>query len=318
VPSHGWTANLEWHFEKSGVNEELRAAWAYSTLTSPHKTIPLRFKKIDAVILGQNAYYSSLTIQNQGSADIAVCTGLHNTVGAPFLQAGCRISASAKNWTTPPRGGEFDATTRLALNTEFTALNMAPLAYGGRVDISLVTGPIGYTDFVTGAIPSTAPLGWSAVVNPVLKMAYISFCTGPAAPENDDLILRFNDLWLQYGGRPFTPWAPYEGGTDTSYCLGVENTIAAYAYGLEFSRRVQQVLGAPTTVTIPAGGEKTLRSGTLFTPYQENRLDGGVAAIELEEKRLVCLAAERSESPQYFSADPSFTVLKALQTQLNR
>jgi hypothetical protein len=312
MPPHGWTANLQWKFINSGIDGESGAAWACSTLESPDKAMPLFFQKLDAVIPGHPVHYTSLTIHNRGTRDLPICTGQHNTLGAPLIQSGCRISGAAQVWATPPAGGEFDATTRLVLGAEFNTLGEAPLARGGTVDISLVPGPIGYTDMAVGVIPSSARLGWSALVNPSLKLAYVCFFTGPAAQGADDIILYFNDLWMQYGGRPFTPWAAYEGGTDLSYCLGTENSVAAYAYGLEYSRQVKTVLGAPTTVTIPAGGAKTLRYGSLFAPYDEAGLDQGITGIEGESSELVCTGKGKS---QRFAADPAFILLKGLQSR---
>jgi hypothetical protein len=241
-------------------------------------------------------------------------------VGAPFLQAGCRYSGAANRWTTPAAGGEFDPTTRLALGKEFPSLDKAPLAKGGVVDISVVPGPLGYTDFACGAVPASAKLGWSALVNPASKLAYICFFTGQAAAGPEDLILRFNELWMQYGGRPFTPWAAYEGGTDTTYCLGTENAISAYAYGLAYSRKAKTLLGAPTTVIIPAHGERILRHGTLFAPY-ESALDVGIRAIEATDSKLVCAGnfvagGTGSGGSWSFSADPSFKVLKKLEAKI--
>jgi hypothetical protein len=310
MPPHGWTANETWRHVNNGTDDDSGAAWALSTMESPEQAMPLSFKKIDMVIPGQPVHYSSMTVKNHGSKDIEICAGWHNTVGTPFLQAGCRISGAARSWVTPPPGGEFDNTTRLAMNAEFPALEKAPLAKGGAVDISVVSGPIGYTDFVTGVIPENARLGWSALVNPTLKMAYICFFTGPKDAAADDIILYFNELWMQYGGRPFTPWALYDGGADLSYCLGTENAVSAYAYGLEYSRQVRRVLGAPTTVGIPAMGEKTLRYGTLFAPYSGEALDKGIKSIEAEAAALIT-AGENGQSYR-FNADPGFALLKKI------
>jgi hypothetical protein len=299
-------------------------------MESPDKTMPLSFRKIDAILPGQAVHYAALRVQNKGDRDIEICAGWHNTLGAPLLQPGCRISGAAKTWATPPRGGEFDTTTRLALGREFSSLEGAPLARGGKADISQVPGPLGFTDFVTGVIPPSAKLGWSALVNPALKLAYVCFFTGPASAAEDDIILHFNDLWMQYGGRPFTPWAPYEGGTDLTYCLGTENAVSAYAYGLEYSRQAKRVLNAPATVRIPAHGARTLRYGVLFAPYEGTALDQGIRTIEADGKvagkadskadskadgkadgsRLVCSGTKESRS---FNADPAFTVLKQIE-----
>jgi hypothetical protein len=310
MPVHGWSANQKWRFVNNGIDEASGAAWALTVLESPDKTMPLSFRKIDVLIPGHPVHYSSITVKNQGGTDISICAGFHNTLGAPLLQPGCRISGAASRWSTPPLGGEFDTTTRLVPGAEFPSLDKAPLAKGGRADISLVPGPIGYTDFASGMIPEYSSLGWSALVNPALKMAYICFFTGPRSAKEDDIILRFNDLWMQYGGRPYTPWALYDGGTDMSFCLGTENAIAAYANGLEFSRRAGTVMGAPTTVSIPARGEKTLRYGSLFSSYEGSALDGGVKSAAGEKGRLI-LSGTSGES-RTVNGDSEFTVLNAI------
>jgi hypothetical protein len=312
MPPHGWTANLKWDYRKSGVDEESGAAWTLAEMKSPDRAMPLLFKKIDAVVPGDSAHYSALSVQNLGGVDVEICCAYHNTVGTPFLQSGCCISAAANTWITPPPGGEFDSTTRLVQGAEFKSLSKAPLGFGGKTDISVVPPPIGYTDFISGAIPKTARLGWSSIVNPVLKMAYLSFFPGPAALEDgggEEIILRFNDFWMQYGGRPFTPWAPWDGGPDQSYCLGTENAIGAWAYGLDYALTVKNVLGSPTTVTIPAETEKTLYYGTLFAPYENGILDSGIVGIDAEESGLVCKSATEFWK---FDADPSFSVIRGL------
>jgi hypothetical protein len=311
MPSHGWTSAREWQVKTVGIDEESGGAWVLSVMQSPEKGMPLGFEKIDLLLPGQTVHYSSLKIQNSGNHDISICAGYHNTLGAPFLQAGCIISASADSWATAPKGGEFDNTARLAPGAVFQSLEKAPLAGGEKTDISLVPGPAGYTDFVTGVIPGSARLGWSSVVNPLLKLAYICFFTGPAESALEDIVLRFNDLWMQYGGRNYIPWAAYEGGTDLTYCLGTENVIAAYAEGLAYSRQAGKVLGTPVTAVIPAGSGRVLRYGTLFAPFNDYCISRGIENIEREQPALIVSGG--GGKFQRFTADPFFTVLKKLE-----
>jgi hypothetical protein len=308
LPPHGWTANLPWRFQSKGADD--KAAWAVSAMESPEPAMPLSFKKIDAVVSGQAVHYTSLAITNKGGSDIEICAAWHNTVGAPFLQHGCVISGAAERWTTALKGGEFDPTTRLAFGADFASLEAAPLASGGTTDISLVPGPIGYTDFACGVIPAQAALGWSALVNPHLKMAYVCFFIGAASAAEDDIILRFNDLWMQYGGRLYTPWAPGEGETDLTYCVGTENSAAGYPLGLQFARKQKQLMGAPTTVVIPAGKRRVLRYGTLFAPYAGGALDHGIRSVEGGG---AALALSGKQGTGQFTADPSFAILKRLE-----
>ncbi|MDR1506952.1 MAG: hypothetical protein LBI67_07590 [Treponema sp.] len=309
MPPHGWTANREWRYVTNDSDEASEALWTLSVMESPDKAMPLSFSKIDAIIPGQSVLYTSVRVRNRGSSDIEICAAWHNVIGSPLLYPGSHISGAATRWMTPPPGSEFDTTSQLALGAEFGSLARAPLLRGGKTDLSVVPSPSGYTDFAAGAIPKTEVTGWLSLVNPYLKMLYMSFFTGPAAAGDDDIILYFNNLWMQYGGRPFTPWAPYEGGPDISCCLGLENSLSAFTNGLEYSQNQKTLMGNPVTTVIPAMGQKTLRYGTLFAACEG--IDGGVNSVSAEEKRLVV----KGNGDAFFPADPGFTVLKALESR---
>lgn len=310
MPPHGWSANEDWRQEKTGIDPQTGAAWCLSRMESPERTMPLAFGKLDAVFHGESVHYASLAIENRGEFPLEINVGWHNTIGAPFLQAGCRVSAAAERWATVPAGSEFDDTGRLAIGAEFDSLTRAPKRTGGVCDLSVVCGPIGYTDFATGAIPSEAAIGWSAVTNPVMGLVYACFFPGPSAAGSDGIALTFNDLWMQYGGRRFTPWAAYEGGDDLSFCLGTEQAVAAYANGLSYAREHKSLLGAPTTVTIPGRSTRKLRYGTLFSSYAEGCLNEGVDNIEGGDKELVLKGPHRSCR---LRADPRFDKLTSLE-----
>jgi hypothetical protein len=83
--------------------------------------------------------------------------GWHNTVGAPFLESGCLISNNAREFAVPPLGTEFDETGRFEPGSTFDSLKAVPLRDGGTADATVVPGPIGYTDFVAGAVPGDCP-----------------------------------------------------------------------------------------------------------------------------------------------------------------
>jgi hypothetical protein len=140
-----------------------------------------------------------------------------------------------------------------------------------------------------------------------LKIVYTCFFPGPKNTDGDDIILSFNNLWMQYGGRSFTLWALYEGGTDLSYCLGTENSLSAFANGLEYARKVKKVLGAPATVLIPAEGEKpSVPVPFCALYYIGNTLSDGVGSLEYEEKALI---AAGIGSYSRFYCDPEFRAL---------
>jgi hypothetical protein len=239
------------------------------------------------VLEGQSAYYSLLSIRNRGNAPLAINVGHHNTVGSPFLEPGCRISLSAERFRTPPEGTEFDPTGRLAFGAEFASLDAAPLRVGGVADIGLVPGLVGSTDFATGAVSRKLSLGWSCVVNPRLGLAYLCFFPGAVALPRGEIALSFNDLWMQYGGRRFKPWAETEGGEDRTFCLGTENATGAYANGLSYSLGQPELLGLPTTIEIPGGGERRLCYGTALVELKPEINREGVLAVEEEGASVV-------------------------------
>jgi hypothetical protein len=308
LPPHGQAASAIWKLEGYGSGGKPGAAWAKYSMDMPGKTMPLSFIKYDVVLDGQAAFYSLLHIKNRGSKDIAINLGRHATIGAPFLQAGCQISVSAERFMAPPKGSEFDTTGRVAGGVEFNDLAAAPLRAGGTVDLGIVPGPIGYSDLVAGAIPAKADLGWSCVVNPALDMAFVNFFPGPAALEPDEVAPTFDVLWMQYGGRPFTPWATRDGSTDLSYCLGTEHTASGFANGLEYARQRPELLGAPTTVTIPAGATRIFRYGSVIAELG-GALRGPVKKVSRSDGELALRGAKGTVN---VAADSGFKRLSAI------
>jgi hypothetical protein len=302
LPPHGWTANEEWKLGGCGVDREEGAAYADFSLESPEASLPLSWKKRDMVLADQSAYYSVLDIENRGDASIPINVARHNTVGSPFLESGCKISLSARRFRVAPLGTEFDDTGRLEPGAEFDCLAAAPLRSGGTIDISEVPGMVGATDFVTGPVPKLSSLGWSCVVNPRLRLAYLCFFPGPAATGPGEIALSFNDLWMQYGGRDFTPWALHEGGADLTFCLGTENAVGAYANGLEYSRANPDILGAPTTVALPPRSARRLLYGVALLELPADLAAEGVSEVEAEGRH-VRLIGKKAQASYPLEAD---------------
>lgn len=309
LPPHGWTANEAWAVDGVGVEPGAGAAWARFSLRSPAPAMPLAYERCDLVLAGQPAYFTVLRVRNEGRAPVAIQLGRHNTVGAPFLQAGCTISVCADRFATPPAPTEFDGTGCLVQGAEFESLSAAPLREGGAVDLTTVPGPVGWTDFVAGAVPAGARLGWSCVVNPVLGLAYVAFFPGPVGLPPGEVALGFNLLWMQYGGRDFAPWAHQDGEPDRTFCLGTENAVSGFANGLAWGRAHPRVLGQPTTFEVPAGGARTLCYGTALVRLDPALLSEGVRAIEVEPGALV-LRGQRAAQRVAVAGD--FAAVRAL------
>ena len=312
-PVHGWAANEEWSIE--GVGADQGAAWSRSTLKSPAPSMPLAWEKVDLVLAGQPAYFSITRIKNSGAAPITVNYMRHNTLGAPFLVAGCRISVSAERFITAPEGTEFDPTGRLAQGAEFQSLAAAPLRAGGTVDLREVPGMIGYTDMVVGPVPERLALGWSCVVNPVEKLAYVCFFPGLAGLPAGELAGSMNELWLQFGGRSFPPWALHEGGADRTFCLGTENGIGGFANGLASARAMPRLLGRETLAEIPARGERTFCYGTALVALDDALVREGVQAIEAAPGGMVLKGPRAS---QRVSVGADFAAARATAAKAGR
>lgn len=315
LPAHGWTAQQNWALSSTDLLSEQRAAYAQFTLQSPDARMPLSYTKTDVLQKDQAAYYTVMSIKNNGTAPVSINIAYHNTTGPSFLQAGCRISMSAKHFRTPPLNTEFDDTGRLAIDAEFDNLCSAPARNGKPVDISVVPGMIGFTDFITGAVPQDANLGWICVINPVLRLAYLTFFPGLQGLPADEIALGFNDLWMQYGGRNFTPWALHEGGADKTFCLGTENAVGAFANGLEYSRAHPELMGSPTMVTIPAGGERRLFYGTALVELDDTLVANPIANIEAEEGAIII---KTSKAHQRLALDGSFASLRGVLHSLGK
>lgn len=313
LPAHGWTANERWKLTSFSTTQDGNAAYAKFTLKSPDSRMPLSYTKYDIVQAGKPAYYSTMIVENHGEVPISINLARHNTLGSPFLQTGCRIYVSADRFMTAPKGTEFDDTSRLAQGVEFDSLCRAPTRDGKMVDLSVVPGMIGYTDFVTGAISPQKSLGWSCVVNPVLKLAYISFFPGSKELPDIDIALGFNDLWMQYGGRNFTPWALHEGGADRTFCLGTENAVAAFSNGLAYSRAYPELLGTPTMVVIPAQGARRLNYGSALVELDDALASEAVIDMEAEGDFLVL---KTKSAYQRVTLDASFSEMRALVSHL--
>jgi|SaaInlStandDraft_4_1057021.scaffolds.fasta_scaffold78680_1 hypothetical protein len=169
---------------------------------------------------------------------------------------------------------------------------------------------IGYSDFVSGRIPKDIELGWSSVVNPEAKIAYICFFKGSKDLAEDEIALGFNDLWLQFGGRNFVPWASYKGAPDATFCLATENATGAYATGLHNAKKTRRVLGSPTTLQIKPHSSKVLYYATALVKYEGNTLDEGIESIESHQSKII---VNGIKSGITFSADADFSILKKIE-----
>lgn len=274
-PPHGYTAYSKWDQSDPMVTNE-SVSFISSLKEGEH---PFKYNKKDLILRGQNILYTRLDIHNTGNEEEPYNCGWHNTVGSPFLESGCILDNNAKQFSVPPMGSEFDNTGQLAFGAETDCLETVPLREGGTINLRKVPGITGYTDFICGSVPPECKLGWSSVVNPRLKLIYLSFFKGPSAVKEGEIPLYFYDLWMNYGGRAYTPWAAGDGLTDQTFCLGAENVTGYYANGLKQAIENPQLLGNPTVLKLKPSEEKSLYYGTLFQEYEGDFFDKGIHSI---------------------------------------
>ena len=307
MPPHGFTSFLNWSCQGLVTKENsVSVNWELSP-----RDQPFGYYKTDMIRKNENVHYSSLSVTNHSESNEEMNLGWHNTVGAPFLESGCIISNNAEEFIVPPLGTEFDATGQLEPGSTSSSLSQMPLRSGGTADMSRVPGVIGYTDFIAGKVPDDCHLGWAAVTNPRQKLVYISWFTGPAAVNGSEIPLYFYNYWMNYGGRPFQPWAAQEGGTDRSFCLGSENSISFYANGLEDSVRNPTLMGHPTHIVLNPGETRVLHYATALFPYKDDVLDQGVSRVEQVKDGLL-LYGEAKGSAFKIEAQTRFEELKEL------
>ncbi len=275
LPPHGHTSSLEW----DGPVLELTDRQASALWTLNPRNHPLIYRKRDMILEGEQVHYTAIRVSNDGDSAEEMNFGWHNTVGAPFLESGCVISNNARAFAVPPLGTEFDDTGRFEPGAVFDSMKNVPLREGGTADATRVPGVIGYTDFIAAAVPEESTLAWCAVINPRQNMVYFSWFAGPAEQRDNEIPLRFYNYWMNYGGRPFQPWAAEDGGTDRSFCLGAENSLSCFANGLSESIANPELLGYPTHIVLPPGESRVLYYGTAFFSYEGDLFDCGIKDV---------------------------------------
>src|SRR5581483_10147868 len=194
IPFHGEVATLPWEHEVMDDADGIQL-WTRCRQT------PFRLER--TMRLQGDTLELTGTVANESDEPAHLVWGHHCVVGAPFLEAGCRLEVAARTIVTAPELWEPE-TARIEPGQR-TEWPHAPLRAGGTVDLREIPGPeagshddLYVTDFVDGALSVTNPrlglrfeLGW------------------------DPDVFRYVVLWQPYGGALAQPLAG-------SYALGVE------------------------------------------------------------------------------------------------
>ncbi|MGH0052498.1 MAG: hypothetical protein ACQ5SW_03790 [Sphaerochaetaceae bacterium] len=303
----GFTASSYWMVERYGTDPEFGGVWLMSVVRNRKEHYLIR--KIDMLLPNHPVHYTAIFISNNGSESLLANTTWNNEVGAPFLESGCVLNASAQHWTTGPEQALSGAVSRLQPNTQFDDWRKAPLKQGGTADLSEVPPSIGRTDFISGVVPRLSYLGWSSVINPRQQMVYFTFFPGPKALGDGEIGLNFNNFLFDYGGHTQTPWTLYPGGMSQQFSLNCGSGTNKLYAGTRGASASDRLLDAETTVTINGGETKSLYYATAFAPYDNNRIGGNFYTVEQVVEGVLL---KRTKSYAFIPADSTFHCIKTL------
>ena len=204
MPFHGEVATLAW---EQTVLEDTPEAVAVMFAVRCRQT-PFRLERRMRLARGQATLTFDETITNESEDPAHFVWGQHCVVGAPFLEAGCRLETPARVLYTPPALNE--PTSRLAPGQRGD-WPLAPLRAGGTLDLRDVPGPEAHTH--DGLFMTDLTGGWVAVTNPRLDLTF--------SLHWDPAVYPWLILWLPYGGCEAMPLTGV-------YALGIEPWTARY------------------------------------------------------------------------------------------
>jgi len=199
IPLHGEVATLPWTLRVDQETDEL----VQITLEARCRLLPLRLTRSMRLSALSPTLVIEETVRNEGDERLQFVWGHHPVLGAPFLEAGCRIETGPCDMHTPKQSYE-PASASLAAGQR-AKWPHALRVDGGLADLRQVSGPEAGTHdhaYLTGF-----KRGWIEVENPRLALAF--------RLEWDPEVFRWIINWRPFGG---SHRAPLEG----IYGMGVE------------------------------------------------------------------------------------------------
>jgi hypothetical protein len=197
IPFHGEVGNLPWTY----VVEKESADEVAIVLSVVCRQTPFRLERRMRLRRGEAVLHFEGTIENLSDGPAHFVWGQHCVIGAPFLEAGCRLRTPARTLFTSE---DREHTARLAPGQR-SAWPNARLREGGTVDLTEVPGPEAHTHDVSFLTDLTG--GWVAVDNPRLDLTF--------SLHWDPNVFKWLIVWQPYGGCEDMPLR----GT---YALGIE------------------------------------------------------------------------------------------------
>jgi hypothetical protein len=204
IPFHGEVATLGWDYS---VDQETAEEVAVLFSVRCRQT-PFRVERRMLLQRGQATLSLEETVCNESTAPAHFVWGHHCVVGAPFLDAGCRLQSPARLLYTAL--AVYEETARLAPGQR-EPWPLARLRDGGTVDLQHVPGPEAHSH--DGVFLTDLTGGWVAISNPKLDLTF--------SLHWDPAVFKWLIVWQPYGGCQTMPLTGI-------YGLGIEPWTARH------------------------------------------------------------------------------------------
>jgi hypothetical protein len=233
IPFHGEVATLPWDCTVvSDTPDEVTVLFSVRC-----RQTPFRLERRMTLRHGGPTLYFDETIHNEADNPAHCVWGQHAVVGAPFLEAGCRLEIPGGAFHTPP--AIYEDTSRL-LPGQRGVWPMAELREGGMLDLRDVLGPEAHSH--DGVFVTELREGRLEVINPRLNLTF--------RLDWDRALYKWVTVWLPYGG---TEAMPLQG----IYALGIEPWTAPH--------NLEQAVRAGDALVVPGRGSVHTSHKATFT-----------------------------------------------------
>lgn len=285
---------IKWVVQRYGSDETTGGVWVLSTNDINFKNNIWDVKRLDVVLPNQPVVYSALYVKNISGETVNLNVGFDNTIGAPFLEAGCVVNSSAKLWN---KFKDIDTTKifeRTADTNKPFPLDKIPQKSGGTWDAKSMVGIFGTTDvlYAKNEIENNSHI-WSSIINPAHQLIYLSFAPGKKIMEDIDIDLNYSTMVLDYGGRNQPPWSLYEGGPSNEFSIHLGSSNSYYGKGQGVAFKPEEV--------------KRVLYARCLTTYDNTRMGNNFTSFESFNHNIVL---KRTKSSIVIPSDPKFEIIK--------
>jgi hypothetical protein len=204
IPLHGEVATLPWEVRIDREDdEEIRVSFLVAC-----RQMPLSLTRTMRLSRSQPTLMIDETVENLSDGGVSFVWGHHPTLGAPFLEAGCRIDCGQCSVVTPK--DLFEPATASIEAGQRGNWPLLRRINSGYVDLREITGPDASTH--DHAYLTDFQNGWIEVLNPRLGLTF--------SLEWDPEVFKWLVNWRPFGGSRVPP-------LDGIYAMGIEPWVAS-------------------------------------------------------------------------------------------